>query len=53
VDHSLNNLWAICGPPVDCSVEYRIVETTWLLMHQVASTEVPFYRNRFLALTKS
>jgi hypothetical protein len=37
VDEVLNNLWAICGPPVDCTVEYRIVKMQASFMHQVVA----------------
>ena len=37
VDEVLNNLWAICGAPVDCTVEYRIVKMRLRLMHQVVA----------------
>ncbi len=35
VDYVLNNLWVICGTPVDCMLEYRIVKMSRLLMSQV------------------
>ena len=32
VEHSMNNLWAICGAPVDCCLTSRIVKVVALLM---------------------
>lgn len=43
VDESLDNLWAICGPPVDCSQTSRMVNTGRLLMPTGLSSNVPFY----------
>jgi len=32
VEQLLNNLWAICGAPVDCRLTSRIVKVSALLM---------------------
>lgn len=43
VDEPLDNLWAICGPPVDCLETSRMVNTQRLLMPAGLSSKVPFY----------
>ena len=43
VDESLDNLWAICGPPVDCLKTSRMVNTRRLLMPAGLSSNVLFY----------
>lgn len=50
VEHSLNNLWAICGASVDCHLTSRMVEETVPLMRRLAAERPLFYRKRSLAL---
>jgi len=48
VDHSLNNLWVICGAPVDGGLESRIVEEPLPLMRDPAPKKGLFYRKSSL-----
>lgn len=52
VKQLLNNLWAICGAPVDCHLTSRMVEVSAFLMRRPAAESVLFYRNPSLALLK-